>query len=610
MFYDKNRQALAAQAKHLPALAMLDVTQPAADVMLQVTPVGDYTLVVKNIALHDPSGAGAEVTAVCNAQYKPGPNAHHLIFGVGLGYLLQDVCKRNSGQIYLYEPDLPLLRFVLDNVDLSEYLSKNNVTLCLTPQQLLCAFDGFYINADPLSLLYLPGYAQLWGDELTRLIKQDIGSVILAKHNTMVAMRAYQSEWVQHFFANMAYFPKTKPFTPLNNYFEKKPALVISSGPSLERCMNDVKKLSNQSVLIAVGGALRPLLAAGVVPDFAVFLDYQGPEKQLFGLTDQLSGVSMILGPFAHGLCYQTNSAHCFQPFLNNYTDFSLFLEENLGSNQPRFTSGPTVSILALQAAVAMGCHPIALIGQDLAVSDTKVYAGGPVGKLDDDGFLSFEENDTQLAQRYQLFDVPGREGDTVKTTQDYRVYIGDFTEYVRRYQLENPASQRRFINSSLGGAQIDGFDNLALAELAHHFALQPLDKTLPQNLQTLGVDPEQHQRFQKSLKQLMQTTSQLIDDAKQVVLHLEKLMRQPDDNTHRKYATIHQRFMKTLFSQTVLCYVLQLELWSLRRMGEAPDVNPFQMNHGFYNACLRNLESVLPVMQASLTQLSQKAVV
>ena len=50
-----------------------------------------------------------------------------ITFGIGLGYLLDEVFNTYPSKIYIYEPDINLLHFVLNNVDISEHLSSGRI---------------------------------------------------------------------------------------------------------------------------------------------------------------------------------------------------------------------------------------------------------------------------------------------------------------------------------------------------------------------------------------------------------------------------------------------------------------------------------------------------
>ena len=60
-----------------------------------------------------------------------------ITFGIGLGYLLDETFNAYDSKIFVYEPDLKLLHFVLNNVDISEHLRSGRVFITNDLKELL-----------------------------------------------------------------------------------------------------------------------------------------------------------------------------------------------------------------------------------------------------------------------------------------------------------------------------------------------------------------------------------------------------------------------------------------------------------------------------------------
>jgi hypothetical protein len=59
----------------------------------------------------------------------------YMVFGLGLGYLFKRLAKSCRGKIVLFEPNIEILRIVLEIVDFSDELSKKNVAVANTLQE-------------------------------------------------------------------------------------------------------------------------------------------------------------------------------------------------------------------------------------------------------------------------------------------------------------------------------------------------------------------------------------------------------------------------------------------------------------------------------------------
>ena len=94
-----------------------------------ITPSNDYVLLKDDVPADDLQNPKESARKMLNDNIKGEmkPNDNIVIFGIGLGYLLDETFTKFPSKIYLYEPDLNLLHFVLSNVDLSELLESGRV---------------------------------------------------------------------------------------------------------------------------------------------------------------------------------------------------------------------------------------------------------------------------------------------------------------------------------------------------------------------------------------------------------------------------------------------------------------------------------------------------
>lgn len=619
MFYEKNRKAISVAVFHEPLIEKLDQAIAATDVTLLETEAGDYTLAYKGTFLHSNKGAEAEAKMLADKFVRPGHKIHHTLIGIGLGYVVQAIYeKNNEGHIWIYEPDLSLLRFVLENVDLSEYFETGRVILATNPREMRDIISGYYTYGDTVDVLFSDGYAQMMGSELTRIVRDEIMGPLEIKRSVLGTVFTYQREWNRYFCENIRYFPNLDPFTKLENCFQGKPAFVISAGPSLDKAIEDIKDLKNKAVIIAVGTALRALLAAGIKPDFVCYMDYGGIHKQLAGLEDQLEDVNFILGPFVEPICYQVKTKQRFQASLTNYTEYSDWIEKNIGTMKPKMNSGGTVSVLAFRSARAMGCSPVILLGQDLAISGTQLYAGGVSGSLDETGKLVIPESDQVIAKHLYLEDVKGQNGETLKSPPDYVQYIRDFEQMIRHIRQEEPD----FIayNASTGGAWIEGYQHKPLSELKDILSFSTIDKTLPAASPTgenLTVE-EKRVRCVKSLEILISVIKDCLKfstEARDYLASLKKGVVFIDGKDYeRRYLTIHKQFLMRIHSHPVIMNFLQRETWALHRSENMnSDVYEdilanFAAEDKYYESAQITLEYALPAMESSLAELKNMA--
>jgi hypothetical protein len=478
MYFEKNRQALLrAEPAHQALMAHLDAVSALGDDEYEFfqTDDGHFTLKYRGVFLHDPAGPLDEAQAAFDTHCTPVFDHVHLLLGLGLGYAVERTLRASPGKILVYEPHLSLLRFVLENVDLSHHFESGRVWIAATPHDLQGMLSRRIYGDHQLDVLALRGYAYLLRDEIPGLMDR----ILELTGNWIQDYRTgefFHFKWMEQFFANYAQFASIPTTDALVERFRDKPALVISRGPSLDADLDAVRELAGSAVLIAVGGAIRALWGAGIVPDFALFYDANGMAEQLHGIPPEvLSKITFLMSPFTQQCCFETPS-HGKMIFLGeNNAPFARVLDAALGQAHHRVEGGGTVSLIAYQMAQAMGCNPILLLGQDLAFPGNRVYAGGIALQVDEQGRMALEKSADLYAEPETMAIVAGQNGEELPTLKCYLSYIRHFEELaVKNAAQERPAA---LYNCSLGGARIEGF---ALRSLSDFVGELPAWKKTP----------------------------------------------------------------------------------------------------------------------------------
>jgi hypothetical protein len=158
-------------------------------------------------------------------------------------------------------------------------------------------------------------------------------------------------------------------------------AVVCGAGPSLNRNLETIRPHRADVVLVAVDTALRPMLEAGLTPDFVVALDPAPLNAR------HLSGLSMPTPPLLVSEAALDPSA--FDSFGDNVAFF------RVGGNDPwpwLIEQGVDVPVLAAWGSVLtsafafaemLDCDPVVLAGADLAWTDGQPYCRGTAFELD-----------------------------------------------------------------------------------------------------------------------------------------------------------------------------------------------------------------------------------
>jgi hypothetical protein len=503
MFYEKNVKALMHQGEiHQFLLEQLNQTQSTQDYELLPTPDGNYTLKYKGIFLHDPEAPLQEVHDTLQQNCNPSASRLHVILGLGLGYLLDQTYRTSPGQIIVYEPDLALLKFVLENVDLAELLGSGRVILTGSQLDLLPLVREKIYCQYQLDLLVLRGSAFLLADEIPDLMEK-LKEQELGRIQDFKTSHYFHYQWMQQVFENYPYFAQCELLDSVVGRFAGKPALVISRGPSLDRAIDSVKALADSMVIIAVGGAIRRLWEAGITPDFAVFLDANGMQEQLHGIPQSvLDNITFIICPFTQHCTFTIPSRGKLLFLSKNIDQYCDWLDSVLETQHHRLDGGGTVSIIAFQTALAMQCNPVILVGQDLAFPSNQVYAGGIPLQVDETGHMALPRSETLFTAPEAMDTTIGQQGEILPTLKTYKSFIRHFEEMAD----ENARSSHpvELYNASIGGAKIEGYTLRDLAEFIPKLSPWKQGSALPEAPILLqAVIENRQQKLQKGLQKL-----------------------------------------------------------------------------------------------------------
>jgi len=238
----------------------------------------------------------------------------------------------------------------------------------------------------------------------------------------------------------------------LFDQFKGKPAIVASTGPSLNKTKHLLKGLEEKALIIAPEASLRPLMAIGVKPHMIVSIE-RTPEvvPLMEGFQkEEVCDVYYSATPVILNKAYQAYPG----PRIIVYRNFDHFkwLQIDRGILNISHSTGN----MSFEIAAAMGCDPIILIGQDLAYGREGITHAS--GVFHDDKQKFKQENRIQ---------VPGNDGEPVYTNQLWQLFRTSYELALSKY----PGT---CINCSEGGAYIKGSTFMRFEEAIPKYITKP----------------------------------------------------------------------------------------------------------------------------------------
>jgi hypothetical protein len=388
----KNLESMPAQA--IRTIRKIAQAKPREDITFIRTGDGSLSAVLREpsgnrqlASLHRPK---AEAEALTRGVDVTASGAT-VCMGFALGYHVEAISRRygQMGVVLAFEPDVGLLRSVLEHVDHSAWLSQRNCVIITEPDDSgeitasITGAEGIFMVGTRM-LEHPPSKARL-GDKAERFGKS-LASAMRAVRTSIVTTLVHVDTTMRNLLGNIESYANAPGIDDLAGIAKGKPAIVVSAGPSLRRNIDLLSQpgVRDRVVIIAVQTVLKTLLAKGIRPHFVTALDHASISKRFYeGLSAaDVEGVTLVVEPKASPAIFEAwpGAIRCpaeriADSILTDNADDSIrgVFKRDRGELRP----GATVAHLAYYLARHMGADPVILIGQDLGFTDGQYYAAG-----------------------------------------------------------------------------------------------------------------------------------------------------------------------------------------------------------------------------------------
>lgn len=467
--FDKNLEAIDNLALKR-RLARISPIESRVGISYCVTPSNDYVLIKDDIPSDDLNNPREAIKKTLSETVKSEMKSNDIIitFGIGLGYLLDETYNKYPSKIFVYEPDLALLHFVLNNVDISEHLASGRVFVTNDLDELTARLSSTYLTKDKVEIVYLQNYAILKNKELL-MLTQKVFDTCKSKMVDVNTITKFAKRWMINTIHNISKTNNSHNvylLSDLENKFVGQTALIAAAGPSLNDNIAKIQANRDKFVIFAPNKSVKYLIQNGIFPDFVVCLDAGNMRMSMAELEPHLSKLNCIMdlrtdtGIFTLGfnkLYMNFSETDFFAKKLQKYNEFMKFYE-----------SGGSASTFALAAAAQLGFTKIILAGVDLAFKDNLIYSGGETMQRVSQSEIVVDNVKKNLVQ------VKSVTGGTVYTREDYETFIYHFGALIKEL------NHHEIYNISSFGAYIEGVKNTSFDELElfRTSSMQPVNST------------------------------------------------------------------------------------------------------------------------------------
>ena len=383
-------------------------------------------------------------------------------YGIGNGIFIKLLFANPTHQhIIVFEPNLEILFIALNIVDLSIEIKNKKLLIFHTDDFHFANALEITSNPDILVFnklydlhIYSNYYEKFYSKDilrinhlLTRAIKQAILGLGNSTIDTLIG--------IEHHIKNLPEMIKNIPFKPFirKNRHLSDIAIIVSTGPSLEKQLPKLKKIQDFVTIISVDASMPILEKWGIKPDFVTSLERVKQTAKFFEKTSPefQKDIIMMHASLQHEkVLKNSRGKKCIvmRPFaFNRY--FKLNDYGYLGI-------GMSAANMAYELAFLLKHKTIVLIGQDLAYSeDGTSHAKGHVYGENE---VKFKEDDTYVLA------YGGKK--TIRTTKVWNMFRNYFEKDIYTANQEGVVT----INATEGGARIEGAIEMSFSEVIENY--------------------------------------------------------------------------------------------------------------------------------------------
>jgi hypothetical protein len=288
-------------------------------------------------------------------------------------------------------------------------------------------------------------------------------------HNTI---SAFSRTWLDQGVANLDAIACWPSVAAVDDRLAGLPMIICAPGPSLAKNVAQLRAMRGKAIIVAVSHALRPLRAAGVVPDLVVTVDPQ--DVRYHFAPEDLEGIgALVNGVTVHPALWHLDVSRFFSLGSNGALDQWIF--RGAGELPADVPGGGSVATTAFSLGLRWKCDPIVMVGLDLSFPGGRYYIdsskdGGAHAVIDGDGrmriagwsdhFHAMKAAGGPAAARDRVVELPGWSGGTVSSSFMFAMFHRWFVETAKRER-----GGTRLLNCTEGGAAIDGMTHLPLAD-------------------------------------------------------------------------------------------------------------------------------------------------
>ncbi|NGX56434.1 MAG: hypothetical protein K1060chlam5_00675 [Candidatus Anoxychlamydiales bacterium] len=406
--------------------------------------------------------------------------------------IIEWLSKDKNKKLIIIEDDVDKLHFFLYKKLAKSFLNNDQISIHYLFNENSLNEIIYKNPSNLIDVITLDKKSEKFEDLKDEIIKKNISS-FYQMHNSI-----YSYKHFKNFFKNIDLLKDSFLANDLKDSFDKFSAIIVGAGPSLKYSIEKLKTLKNKALIIACGSAITLLSKNNITPHLAILIDPNFDEflrvKEAFPVnvpviysTRVNNGIfSSLNGPIGY-----------LKAAINGF--FEAYLEKKINITQEYVgleldEKALSVTSIAIEYAIYLGCKNIILDGVDLAYSENKEYLSNLIKdkKVSSDPFEK------------KVLDI-SKNNERIYTNYKWQIEKECFSNIAKNHKDIN------FLNATKDGLKIDDFLDISYDNLEEKYLNASLDVSSYVHLlienSKLEISNDQIEDIKKEIKDSFEKT-------------------------------------------------------------------------------------------------------
>ncbi len=238
--------------------------------------------------------------------------------------------------------------------------------------------------------------------------------------------------------------------------YEGKPAIIVASGPSLDKNIHFLKAYQDKILILCCDGSYTTLLKNGIKAHFIGSVERVWRTYEAFYEGKTFDEDLLLIAPAVVRPEIPAAFPNRFLSMFKDKDSYGVFMHETLNEEKGKLWCGSSVAHLMFSFAEALKCNPIILAGQDLS------YRRDGITHADDSEVKELKPLDDKTIW------LKGNYEELVPSTPVWEKFLITYNELVH-------LAKANVINATEGGAFIEGTTLSTLEEALKTYCIETL---------------------------------------------------------------------------------------------------------------------------------------